>query len=423
MFEPRSYQVDVIKALDNGARRLFLLNHRRSGKDVICWNIMVREAFKRVGTYLYIFPTASLGRRIIWQGAIKDGKRFMSFIPDELIKRKNEQNLTIELVNGSIIQIVGSDRFINVGINPIMCIFSEFSLQNGLCWDYIRPILIENGGIALFNTTPRGVNFAKDLWDMACNNPEWYTQKLTIHDTGVMTDEDVAREINAGMSETLARQEFFCDFDVGQEGSYYAKLFATAEKENRICAVPVDPHARVDTFWDLGVSDSTSIIFAQKIGKEVHIVDYYEDQGEGLDYYAKVLRDKDYLYGEHYAPHDIMVRELGSGAKTRLEIARSLGISFKIVPNIGIYQGIELVRGIFPNIFFDKTKTSYLARCIVNYRKEYNQRLKTFSDRPLHDFSSHACDALRYMAVTYDRNSSVSKSNFSEFNERLRKTI
>jgi len=408
-FTPRPYQVPFLKAMDNGCKRAVLVWHRRAGKEIACFNFMIKQAWwHRVGTYVYFFPTSTLGRRILWDGANKDGKRFLDYIPKEIIDGSiNSNEMKVKLTNGSIIQIIGTDQIINVGINPVGCIFSEYSLQDPSCWNFIRPILRENGGWAVFNFTPRGKNHGHDLFLMAEHNPDWFCQKLTITDTGVLTDEDMEVERQEGMSEHLIQQEYYCNFDQGIEGAYYAKYLAKAELDGRVTSVPYDPNCCVDTYWDLGVGDETVILLCQNIGNELHVINMYRNQGEGLNHYVKWLQTEgekyDYIWGDHYAPHDIRVRELGSGAQTRLEIAKELGIRFKIVPNIPISEGIELARGVFPRLWIDEKKCSFLIKALENYHKSFNEKLNVYSDKPVHDWSSHCADAFRYMAITQNK--------------------
>lgn len=418
-FSPRPYQIDFLRAMDNGKKRAVLVWHRRAGKEITCFNYMIKQAIvDRVGTYVYFFPTSTLGRRILWDGANKDGKRFLDYIPKEFIEgNPNSVEMKVRLKNGSVIQIIGSDQIINVGINPVGCVFSEYSLQDPKTWAFVRPILRENGGWAIFNFTPRGKNHAFELYTMAKHNPDWYCSLLTIQDTNVLSSHDMEIEREEGMSETLIQQEYFCSFDQGIEGAYYAKLLNKAILEGRLTNVCAQPYTSVDTFWDLGVNDETAIIFTQNIGQEIHIIDIYRNQGEGLSHYAKVLQDKannnDWVYGEHYAPHDIQVRELGSGAQTRLQMARNLGISFKIVPNIPIQEGIELARGVFPRLWIDEVKCKFLIKCLENYHKDFNERMGVYSSKPTHDWSSHMCDAFRYMSIIQNkkRNKSMTEDD------------
>lgn len=399
-FDPRPYQLPFLKAMDNGCKRAVLVWHRRAGKEIACWNWLIKMAYwHRPGTYVYFFPTSRLGKRILWDGANKDGKRFLDYIPKELIKGSpNSVEMRIELINGSVIQIIGTDQIINVGINPVGCIFSEYSLQDPKAWEFIRPILRENGGWAIFNFTPRGKNHAFDLYNMAKHNPDWFTSHLSIRDTGVLTDDDIQKERNEGMSEHLIQQEFYVSFDQGIEGSYYGKLVDAAYRDGRVGVVPYDPSVAVNTYWDLGYGDSTSIIFTQDVGQEVHVIDYYENHGEGLAHYAVMLQEKKYAYGYHYAPHDVEAGQLATGKSVKTS-ARELGIKFVTVPKTEIEFGIECGRALFNRTWFDEKKCAHLLKCLESYHKKFNEKMNCYSNVPVHDWSSHAADAWRYCAV------------------------
>jgi len=366
---------------------------------------MVKEAFKRTGAYYYYFPTMSQGRKILWDGIDRDGMRFLDHVPAELVKKKNEQEMKIWLVNGSLIQIVGTDRLEVVGPNPVGCIFSEYALQNPRGWQYVIPILVENKGWAIFNFTPRGMNHAHELYQRALDDPNWFCELLTIDDTGAITPEEVVEEAKtAGMSEELVQQEFYCSFEYGLEGAYYLKQINQARKEDRIGRVPYDPYGLVHTVWDLGVRDATAIWFFQVAGLEVHLIGYYENSGHGLSHYAHELgtrhSDRGWTYGRHFAPHDIEVRELGSG-QSRLEMAVNLGISFEIVPSrdISIMDGIEAVRNIFYRCWFDREECADGLHALMNYRKKWDDVRACWQEHPYHDWASNGADAFRYLAI------------------------
>lgn len=359
---------------------------------------------ERKGSYYYYFPTATMGRDILWDGMDKSGFKFIDHIPAEIIKRKNEQEMKIELVNGSMFKIRGTDKNEPIGVNPVGCVFSEYSRQNPRAgWDLVRPILAENGGWAVFNFTPRGKNHAYRLYRQALENDDWFVSRLTADDTGAITKEAIDQERRSGMSEELIQQEFYCSFDIGQEGSYYGRLMAQAWDEGRICTVPYERQAKVFTFWDLGVSDSTTIWFAQFCGQEIRIIDYYENHGEGLQHYAKVLQDKPYIYGGHYAPHDGKQRSLQTGTSL-IETARKIGINFTVVESISIEDGIEAARGTLPRCWFDVKNCQSGIDALENYHREYRDKYETFADRPCHDWSSHAADSFRYLSVVYRGN-------------------
>lgn len=199
----------------------------------------------------------------------------------------------------------------------------------------------------------------------------------------------------------------------GIKGAYYKNQLAEAYKQGRITTVPYDQFLPVHTWWDLGIGDATTIGFFQVINKEWRIIDYYEGSGEGMSYYVKILRDKGYIYGKHYAPHDIMVREMGTGV-TRFETAKSLGLTFETrfvgtgetkkevsyVPMLLIDDGINAARMRFNTLWIDVNKCARFIECISNYQKEWNDKMGEFKSSPLHDQYSHGADMLRYWAVT-----------------------
>lgn len=431
LYKCRDYQVPFWEAAKQGYKRFVLVWHRRAGKEKTCWNYLVCQACKKVGIYYYFFPHFSQGRKILWDGVDKQGLRLLHHIPKELILgNPNSTEMKIRLKNGSLIQIIGTNNIDSiVGTNPIGCVFTEYSLQDPRAWTLIRPILVENGGWAVFNFTPRGANHGKDIFDMAQGNPEWFCQLLTVKETKVVSEEDIQKERDSGMSEDFIQQEFYCSFTLGVEGSYYAKYMEEAREEGRISNIPLNRQARVYTAWDIGYGDSTAIIFYQLCGQEIHIIDYYESHGEGLPHYATVLKDKGYIYAEHFAPHDIDSHSFSSGLSAK-EVGSSLGIRFITLPTLKIRleEGIEAVRGIFPRVWIDSQKCKQLIKCLENYRKEFDQRLETYKERPLHDKYSHGADAMRYLAIAIKRHVDIASSSvnddqserwFRQFNPRF----
>jgi len=340
----------------------------------------------RTKKYKYFYTAKHKGPSITWY----NGKVYCVNVPSGVIKvRRNG----VEYWSGNSL----------MGTNPRGIIFSEFALQDPKAWEYIRPILQGNNGWAIFQSTPRGKNHFWELAQIAQNQPDWFYQRLTIDDTGLLTERDLDKIRDEGMNEHLIAQEYFTSFDQGMEGSFYGRYLDKMEKEGRICHVPVDPFVPVDTYWDLGVSDATSIIFVQNCGGEIHIVDHFECEGEGLDYYVRILRRKAeeelWVWGRHFAPHDIQVRELGHGAQTRLHSAKKLGISFEVGPRLPVQEGIDLVRGLFHRMWIDRQKCKFLLKCLENYHKLYNEKYNVYGDKPVHDWSSHSNDALRLMAM------------------------
>lgn len=404
-FKPREFQLPLFEAFENKrCRRMLAVWPRRAGKDICAFNLVVRQAIRKVGVYYYIFPTYSQARKVIWDSLTNDGMRFLDFIPPELIAKKNSQEMKIVLVNDSIIQLIGSDNIDTiVGSNPCGCVFSEYALQDPRAYQFIRPILAANDGWALFVSTPRGKNHFWELYQIASQSEDWFCSRLTLDDTCHIPAYEIERERAEGlMSEDLIQQEYYTSFDMGVEGAYYAKYLDRMRVNGQISDVPWEASFKVHTAWDLGVRDSTAIIFFQTIGQTVRIIDFYEKNKEGLEHYINVIKNKSYVYGKHIAPHDIQVREFGSGM-TRLEKARHLGLKFTLAPNISIMDGIESVRSSFSKIWIDKNKCSLLIKALENYRQEFDVKRKVYKSHPLHNFASHAADAMRYLCISLPR--------------------
>jgi hypothetical protein len=361
-----------------------------------------------VGAYYYFFPTYKQGKKILWYGMDRDGFRFMNHFPKEIRKRTDNGEMLIETVNGSIFQIIGTDNIDSVvGTNPVGCVFSEYSLQDPRAWDFTRPILAENGGWAVFNFTPRGDNHGKAIKDLAMADPKrWYCQVLTVDDTKVIPqvilDQERKEIIAKDGNDALYQQEYMCSFDVPIQGAYYAQQLMLADEEGRISNVPVDTGLQTHTVWDLGINDTTAIWFYQVAGQEIRFIDYYEASGEGLAHYIKILQDKGYIYGEHYAPPDIEVRELGTG-KSRKETAQSLGINFRVVPKLPIDDGIDAGRSILSKCWFDKIRCERGLNALKSYHKEWDEENKCYRNHPEHDWSSNGADSFRYFAVSYKK--------------------
>lgn len=277
------------------------------------------------------------------------------------------------------------------------------SIQEGESevFDFVIPethSFFSNGYLS--HNTPRGKNHLWELYQIAINNPgTWFAHKLTVEDTNHIPLHEIQRELASGeMSEDLVQQEYYTSFEMGVEGSYYAKYLDRMRVKGQIGDVPWENGFKVHTAWDLGVRDSSTIIFFQVIGQTVRILDSYENSKVGLDHYAKVLEQKPYKYGKHIAPHDIAVKEFGSGM-TRIEKARQLGINFTIASNISIEDGIETVRSTLGKIWIDSSCKN-LIKALENYRQEFDAKRKIYKSQPLHDWSSHWADAMRYLCIS-----------------------
>lgn len=419
-YKPRSYQAPILKALAQGYKRVLAILPRRAGKDITALNYVIRQMWENPGVYYYIFPTYSQAKKVIWDSITNNGKRILDYFPKELVLQLNSQEMKIRMISKggktSLFQLIGSDNYDSLmGTNPRGCVFSEYALQDPLAYQYIRPILTANGGWALFISTPRGKNHLWSLYQLSKESPDWFSYKLTIEDTNHIPMSEIEKERREGlMSEDMIQQEYFTSFDMGVEGSYYNKYMDRAKRDSRISVVPWESGFKVHTAWDIGVRDKTSIIFYQTIGQTVRIIDCYENSKQGIEHYAEVLANKPYLYGLHIAPHDIRVKEWGSGI-TRFEKARQLGITFTLAPNYAIPDGIEAGRSLFAKLWIDSEKCSDLIKSLENYRQEYDSKKKVYLPRPLHDWSSHFADSFRYLAVSLSKTSDSISAEELEF--------
>lgn len=402
LWQPRAYQLPAWKALERGCRRVVCVWHRRAGKDATCLHWASVAALQRVGTYWHMLPTLAQGRKVVWDGITRDGRKVLDAWPEQLVANRRNDEMKLELKNGSMWQVVGSDNYNSlVGANPVGVVFSEYSIADPAAWDFIRPILAENGGWALFAYTPRGRNHGWKLYDMARDNPDWHCSLLTVEDTDAISLDVVEQERQAGMSEEMIQQEFYCSFEAPLFGAYYAKQMLSAEKDGRIGNVPHDEHVQTETWWDLGIGDATAIWFVQRVGQELHAIDYYEASGEPLSHYVKVMREKPYVYADAVLPHDAKARELQTG-KSRVDALKSLGVSARVMAASKVDDGIEQVRAALGKTWFDAKKCERGLDALRQYRKETasekmwrDGNTPEYRDRPLHDWASHGADAFR----------------------------
>jgi len=407
-WKPRGYQNAVWDYLDNGGKRGVLNWHRRAGKDLFAINRIAYCMTERPGLYWHVLPTYNMGRKIIWEGYRNDGVPFLHSFPRQLVDSENNTEMRLSLSLGSTYQVVGADAPDRlIGSNPIGIVFSEFSTMGKAeqVWKLLQPILAANGGWALFISTPRGRNFFWRMYDAAGSDPEWFRETVTIEDSTyenadgltvpVVTQKDLEELRRTGTDEAFIQQEFYGSFTAPLEGSYYGSILDTLDKNGHIGKVPWEPSLPVNTWWDLGVRDATTIVFTQELASELRVIDCYTNSGEPMSTYAKCLHEKPYTYGKHIGPWDLSIRELSVG-KSRIEVARSLGIRFTLTPQHRISDRIEATRNTLQTCFFDKEKCAPLLEALRGYRKKFNEELGTFGAEPVHDKFSHFADAFGY---------------------------
>jgi hypothetical protein len=409
-WRPRYHQVDLWEALCDGRTRIDVVAHRRWGKDEVALNWAAWCVHERPGSYWHLLPEAAQGRKAIWDAVNPHtGKRrIVETFPAVLEPTFKDADMKVEFRNGATWQVAGSDNYDSlVGASVAGVVLSEWSLARPEAWTYLRPILAENGGWALFLWTPRGRNHATRAFESRANDPAWVCLKSPASDTKVFTPEQLDREKAELIAETgsveegTARfaQEYLVDFDAAAPGAYYASLLGDAERAGRIGRAPVDPALRVDTAWDLGIHDYTAIWYFQQAGREVRVVDYYETAGQGLD---TIVRDaiaaKPYVWGSHHLPHDVMARELATG-RSRYETLQSLGLGRMVVGAAADpEERVNAARLMIPMCWFDAERCALGLERLRAYRKRWNRATHAYAG-PLHDQASHGADAFGEFAL------------------------
>lgn len=411
----REKQIEALTALQ---RFSVLICHRRFGKTVLAVNRLIQASQntdRPDWRGAYIAPSYRQAKAVTWDYI----KNHAQAIVDEDGARVvfNETELRADFPNGARIRLFGAENPDSLrGIYLDGAVFDEVAQMPYRVWsEIIRPALSDRKGWGLFIGTPQGKNALYEVWERAKRDPDWAAIMYRASETGVIDPGELAA-LKREMPPDEFEQEFECSFTAAIKGAYFASLMADADKEKRITMVPREPVLPVHTAWDLGMSDSTAIWFIQeRPGGAYAVIDYYEAHGEGLDHYAKVLDAKGYKYGTHIAPHDIRVRELGTG-KSRLEIARSLGIRFEICPNIPVTDGIHAIRTLLPKCWFDEDKCATGIDALRHYRRAFNEHMNDFRAQPVHDWTSHGVDAFRYFAVGFKPTVSAVSPNINKPN-------
>jgi phage terminase large subunit len=414
---PRDYQMPLWKYLEQGGKRAINIWHRRAGKDEVCLHWAAVSAFQRPATYWHMLPEYAQGRKAIWAAVNPHtGKRRIDeAFPKEIRETTNEQEMFIRFRSGATWQVVGSDKYDStVGSPPAGVTFSEWALANPAAWAYLAPIMLENNGWALFITTSRGRNHAKSMLDMARGTPGWFSQVLTVEDTGSISLEAVEAQrleyhgiYGEEAGDALIEQEYFCSFEAAILGAYYGKEMARAALEGRITRVDYDPERPVHVSWDLGVGDDMSMWFFQVLPDRLNIIDHYKAHGYVIGHYVDVKKQKGYTYGDDWVPHDAKVRDMSDIgdeqklARQRVTVMIELGMRPKLVPRHDREDGINAVRVTLPRCWFDAEKCAAGIESLRQYRKEYDEQKRAFKNTPLHDWASDDADCFRYLAMAW----------------------
>ena len=408
-WDPRDYQKPAWLYLEKGGTLLYVIAHRRWGKDDVVLHWTARSTQVKPGNYWHMLPQASQARKAVWDAVNPHTgiRRINEAFPMEIRETTREQEMLIVFKSGATWQVIGSDNYDSVvGAPPVGIAFSEWALAKPQAWAYLRPILKENGGWAAFITTPRGHNHAARMFESLKNDPKAFVLKSTALETDVFTAEQLAEELAAYIADygetvgtALYEQEYLCSFDASVQGAIFAPEIAKAKERGNIGTYPWDPAHQVFTSWDIGIGDPTAIWFYQKISGEKRFIDYFEDKGEAITYYLEVLSKKGYRYNTLWMPHDAENKQLTTG-RSIADLVRSNGFNVRIVPKMSVENGINAARLLIGNCKFDKENCKEGLEALINYRWDYNKRLEELKNVPLHDWSSHGSDSFRYAAVS-----------------------
>jgi hypothetical protein len=402
-YSPRPLQLKIHEAVDAN-RFTVVVAHRRFGKTVSAINHLIKAAIeckKPNPRFAYIAPTYAQSKRVAWD--------YLLEFTRPLGAVANISELRVDFW-GRRISLYGSDNADSLrGQYFDGVVLDEIGDQNPKIWnEVIRPALADRNTDdaptwCLFIGTPKGKNHFADFRDRAQTAEGWALLEFRASETKIL-DEKELWDARKEMGEDKYLQEFECSFSAAVEGSYFGQIINDLEAKSRITTIDRDDLCKSFVAWDLGMGDSTCLWVAQLAGKEVRLIDCIENHGVGLDWYVSWLRENKYEGFAQILPHDVEVRELGTG-KSRKEVLNEAGLEITVAPRLSVADGIQAVRRLLPRCWFDhKTKAGLDA--IRNYRREYNEKQQVFYDKPLHDWSSHYSDAFRYLAIGLDESDS-----------------
>lgn len=404
-YAPREQQIAIHNAIDT-SRFTVVVAHRRMGKSVAAINHLIKSAIecqKPNPRFAYIAPTYGQAKRVAWD--------YLQEFTRPLNANYNIAELRADFW-GRRISLYGSDNPDSLrGQYFDGVVIDEVGDQNPKIWnEIIRPALADRLGWCCFIGTPKGNNHFHDLAERAKDDADWRFLEFKASQTGILPESELRAALKE-MGEDKYNQEFECSFNAAVEGSYYGQIINNLERDGRITSIPRDDLCRSLVAWDLGMGDSTALWVAQMVGKEVRLIDCVENHGVGLDWYVNWLRDNKYEDWEQILPHDVEVRELGTG-KSRKEVLQEAGLSITVAPRLSIADGIQAVRRLLPRCWFDN-KTKHGLNALRNYRREHDEKRGVFYEKPLHDWSSHYSDSFRYLAIAMNEDEGTWSSNIT----------
>ena len=396
-YTPRKQQAYLHDNLDK-FRYSLLCCHRRFGKTVLCILHLIKCAMTNKHhnpRFAYIAPTYSQAKKIAWD--------YLKFYTEKIPGTKwNESELRCDFgINGARITLLSSENPDSIrGIYLDGCIIDEAAhgISNNLINEVITPALSDRRGFMILVGTPNGMNnLFYDYFQKAQSHSNWFLYRAKASETGIVDKEELKAALDV-MGKDKYQQEFETSFIGNIVGSIYGDLISELDDKKQLSCVPLNPAYPVSSAWDLGFNDNTAIIFFQQIGGAINIIDYYENRNKAFPHYAQILKEKDYVYENHHAPHDIEVTEFSSG-KSRREVAHQMGIDFRVSPKTTIEDGIHACKMVLERTWIDVDNCKKLIDALRHYHRKYNDKERTYKIKPVHDWSSHAADAFRTLST------------------------
>ena len=386
---------------DRKERWSLIVAHRRCGKTVLCINDLIYKALmddKEDGRYAYIAPYYSQAKNIAWDYLVK--------FSQPVLKKANQSELWVELINGARIRLYGADSPDGLrGIFLDSVVLDEYADMKPSIWGaVVRPLLTDRKGSATFIGTPKGHNAFWEMYQTASHSGDWYVKVLRASQTNIL-DKGELEDAAKTMTEDQYLQEFECDFESAILGAYFGKEMRQLTDDGRIREVEYDPLFPVHTAWDLGYSDDTAIWFFQVVHGEIRCLDYHSSNGQPVAFYAGIIQSREkergYVYGTHWLPHDARAKTLSSNRSVIEQLGDKIPLkSIKITPNLKLQDGIQASRLALTRTWFDH-KCADGIECLRQYQREYDEDKKVFRDKPRHDWTSHGADAFSYLAIVW----------------------
>ena len=395
-YSPRPQQKVLHDALQK-YRFAVCVMHRRGGKTIFSINHLIKEALTTKHKDFrgaFFCPTRVQAKQVAWDYV----KEFSRMIPG---MKYNETELRADFPNGARITLFGSENIDAArGLRLDLVVNDEYAQMDSRMFSEVqRPAIADRQGKVIFIGTPNGMDAFYHLYEDAKANPEWFTCLFKASETRLLPQEelDSAKKL---MTEDQYMQEFEVSFTANVSGAVFGKQIEKMEEEKRIGLYPYDVGYPVDVYFDLGISDKTCLLFTQTIGRGLFVIDCYDNSNYGLDHYAAVIKDKNYLIRNYIFPHDVAVREMSTG-HSRQEYAYQLGMRpIKICPNLPVEDGLHAGQMLLSKTYIDRERCKPFLDAMKWYHRKYMDKDKTFS-RPVHDWSSHFADCWRYVAVAH----------------------